>query len=345
MLGAVLCLPTPQLHGEPRTSPLKFDHFLKFDEFGDLSADDQQARLDNYALQLNKMKEAVGFIIFHRAHDILPGWRIREVYGFQNYLVNSRGVDPTRLTIIEAEVRDKNITELWMAPAEASATVATTAGTAPEKLVAPTQFDSVTQGDGCVAEYTLVLEEPDDALRFFAQALRDHPEAKGFLLVHPSTRGSTRTAKTLLEDSRNTLLTKHQIAADRIVARLESPRRCLGIDLWLVPTNVVIPNSTTPNQFFQSQLMAEAERDRYSVRRVEFLGNEHIRDNIIRRRMLQNEGDVFRRDLLEQSLRSVSKIKQLQPVTINDVEVHLNRDEKTADFTIFFDERTKRHKF
>ncbi|HSS20689.1 MAG TPA: POTRA domain-containing protein [Pyrinomonadaceae bacterium] len=321
------------------TTTLKAQDAWKFDEFKDLTSDDAMARLDLFAAELAKRPAAQGLIVSYRAKNFMRGLRSREVYGFHYYLVNKRGIDPRQTGVLEAGVREENLTELWILPRGVNPPVASV--TAP-KLDAPMQFDSVWLGDSCVGEFTLVPEEPKDALKFFALALREDPEAKGFVLIHPATRGSFRNVTKLAGDSLLTLTRHYQIPPETIASHVESPRRCAQIDLWLAPAEMVIPKSTSPATFFESQLMADAERESYAVRRVEFIGNEHTRDHIIRRRMLQNEGDVFRRSLLEQSLKNVSRLRNLRPVDIRDVEVRLNRDNKSIDFAIYLVER-RRH--
>jgi len=84
--------------------------------------------------------------------------------------------------------------------------------------------------------------------------------------------------------------------------------------------------------------MDEAEKANYTVRRVEFNGNVHIRDKTLRREFLQQEGDVFSRKALDRSLRNFRRLGLVYPLTLNDVEVRLDREEKFVDFTIYFKE-------
>ncbi len=92
----------------------------------------------------------------------------------------------------------------------------------------------------------------------------------------------------------------------------------------------------------RESLLREAIANRYTVRRVEFTGNEFTRDNILRRRILLQEGDVFARRNLLRSIVNVSKLKIIYPVTINDVLVRLDRGDKLIDLTIRFRERRSR---
>lgn len=89
----------------------------------------------------------------------------------------------------------------------------------------------------------------------------------------------------------------------------------------------------------RSQLTEVAEKNHYTVRRVEFIGNQHIRDSTLRRRVLSQEGDVFNLRTLEKSLRNLSRLRIIYPVTLNDVDFRLDRENKLVDFAIFFRER------
>ena len=96
----------------------------------------------------------------------------------------------------------------------------------------------------------------------------------------------------------------------------------------------------------QDAVIREAENDRYTTRRVEFLGHRYTRDVVLRRQITVGlqEGELFtRRDLLR-SLQNVSRLKQIRPVTIRDVELRLNRPDKTIDLTICFQERKMRQR-
>ena len=90
----------------------------------------------------------------------------------------------------------------------------------------------------------------------------------------------------------------------------------------------------------QEPLIREAVENHYRVRRVEFVGNARTRDNVLRRRIALQEGEIFTRENLVRSLESVSRLKRIiYPVEIDDVILHLDRPEKIVDFTICFREK------
>jgi outer membrane protein assembly factor BamA len=90
-------------------------------------------------------------------------------------------------------------------------------------------------------------------------------------------------------------------------------------------------------------LIREAETDQYTTRRLEFLGTRYTRDAVLRRKTIigLQEGEVFTRYNLIRSLRNVSTVKTLYPVKLKDIEVQLDRANKTIDLLICFKERPR----
>jgi outer membrane protein assembly factor BamA len=110
----------------------------------------------------------------------------------------------------------------------------------------------------------------------------------------------------------------------------------------LAPSSLLVPQGSNIEFVAQSQLIAEAEQNGYTVRRVEFVGNEHTRDMELRRRIpgLQ-EGEIFRKEILRKNLASLSRLRTIRPVGFDDLEVHLNRNEQTIDLAIFINEQRR----
>ena len=94
----------------------------------------------------------------------------------------------------------------------------------------------------------------------------------------------------------------------------------------------------------QTPSLREAIDQRYTLRRVEFIGNETIRDHDLRRRVVLREGDLFSHRNLAKTLVSLNKLKTLYPLTMRDVIVRLDRAEKLVDMTFCIRERHSRPK-
>ena len=298
------------------------------------------ARLDQFALQLNSNPNLQGFIISHSWIGVRNGWLQRHAYGYIDYLVNSRAVAASRVRVLEGEPKKDIDFELWLLPVGAAPSISIPS--LPREPAVLVQFDEVLLGNEseCIGQLTIELYKIDDALRLFAEGLRRQPAAKAWIVVHPSMRDPSAKAFRTAGSSRNSLTGKYGIESKRILTASGSPRLsiCTEVNLWIAPAN----SARAAEAGYYSQLMEEATRTEYNVCRVEFVGNEHIRDNILRRRIVQQEGDVFSRKALEQSLKNFSTLKMIYPVTLNDVEVRLDRKEKLMDFTIFFRERPGR---
>lgn len=311
----------------------------KFDAFEDLRTSDLKARLDLFATELNQESGAQGYIFGYHSERTPKGTFLRALHGYRDYLVNSRAVSPDRIGVIDAGIRNPELTELWIVPIGGTPPrSATNSSLASEAAV---QFDRITVGPGCVGEYTLVLEEPENSFEIFAAALRLNSERKGYVVIHPSTQLPMSKARQLASSTKQALTQQYGIPAKRIVTRISSERRCLEINYWLVPPNVSVPAGSHPEVVFQSPLLDEAEQMNYWVRRVEFSGNRYTRDKVLRQRILLQEGDIFKRAILRRSLELLSRSRIIKPVGMGDVEVYLNREEKVIDLTINFIERRR----
>jgi hypothetical protein len=95
----------------------------KFDEYGDISFNDEKARLDNYAIQLQNTPDAQGYII---AYGNCEGAAQARADRAKDYLVNTRGIDAGRLVTIDGGCRSDLTVELWIVPSGATPPAAST---------------------------------------------------------------------------------------------------------------------------------------------------------------------------------------------------------------------------
>ncbi len=98
---------------------------VKFDEYGDIRFNDEKARLDNYAIQLQNQPGATATII---AYGTCEGQGQARADRAKNYLVNTRGIEASRITAIDGGCRSDLTVQLWIVPTGASAPAADTAG-------------------------------------------------------------------------------------------------------------------------------------------------------------------------------------------------------------------------
>ena len=96
---------------------------VKFDEYGNIKFNDEKARLDNYAIQLQNQPGAQGYII---AYGSCAGEAEARAQRAKDYLVNTRGIDAGRLVTIDGGCRSDLTVELWVVPTGATAPAAST---------------------------------------------------------------------------------------------------------------------------------------------------------------------------------------------------------------------------
>ena len=93
----------------------------KFDEYGNIRFNDEKARLDNFAIQLQNEPGSEGYII---AYGTCAGEGQARADRAKNYLVNTRGIDAGRVFTIDGGCRADLTVELWIRPTGAMAPAA-----------------------------------------------------------------------------------------------------------------------------------------------------------------------------------------------------------------------------
>ncbi|HKP36334.1 MAG TPA: hypothetical protein VJT71_05710 [Pyrinomonadaceae bacterium] len=88
----------------------------KFDEYYDIARNDEKARLDNYAIQLQSEPGVQGYIIVYPSRKAKNDEAQARATRISDYLVNSRGIDASRFTITMGAPRDGWMFELWIVP-------------------------------------------------------------------------------------------------------------------------------------------------------------------------------------------------------------------------------------
>jgi len=101
----------------------------KFDEYGNIRFNDEKARLDNFAVQLQNQPGSTGYYIVYGS---CAGEGQARADRAKNYLVSNRGIDAARIVVIDGGCRAEFGVELWVCPQGATAPSAST-----ENIVSP----------------------------------------------------------------------------------------------------------------------------------------------------------------------------------------------------------------
>lgn len=92
---------------------------FRFDRFIALSFDDDKARLDAFAIELQNNPDAQGYIILYQGSD-RNSMRNKKVETLSkralDYLVKTRGIDPRRIAVTQGGITDQTMYDLWIVP-------------------------------------------------------------------------------------------------------------------------------------------------------------------------------------------------------------------------------------
>jgi hypothetical protein len=89
----------------------------KYDEYGNIRFNDEKARLDNYAIDLQNTPGSMGYIL---AYGTCAGEAQARADRAKDYLVNTRGIDAGRLTAVDGGCKADLAVELWVVPTGAT---------------------------------------------------------------------------------------------------------------------------------------------------------------------------------------------------------------------------------
>ena len=93
----------------------------RFDEFPSIAFDDDKARLDNLAIELQNNPGATGHIVAYAGRGRRAGEADRMGRRAIDYLTTARGISRDRLVFVNGGYRETNSFELWVVPQGAEA--------------------------------------------------------------------------------------------------------------------------------------------------------------------------------------------------------------------------------
>ena len=96
--------------------PLPAPDCRKFDEFPNIPRNEEKARLDNFAIDLQNAPGATAYVIIYPGRGNRAGEAEQRMARIVDYLVNYRGVDAGRIVKLVGPARETLTVSLWSCP-------------------------------------------------------------------------------------------------------------------------------------------------------------------------------------------------------------------------------------
>ena len=94
-------------------------------------------------------------------------------------------------------------------------------------------------------------------------------------------------------------------------------------------------NPQNPNEGIADFEITIDEGKQFTLRRLEFTGNTFTRDNVLRREVLMNEGDIYNQNMFEFSITRLNQLGYFDPIDKDkDANFRTNEEEGLVDVTV-----------
>lgn len=93
----------------------------RFDEFPDIARNDEKARLDNFMVELQNDPTSTAYVVVYPERGGRPDAAQMRAKKIVDYMVNSRGLDSSRIVTLIGTPRNEEMVQLWIRPQGAAA--------------------------------------------------------------------------------------------------------------------------------------------------------------------------------------------------------------------------------
>ncbi|HLL76575.1 MAG TPA: hypothetical protein VK421_15080 [Pyrinomonadaceae bacterium] len=236
-------------------------HFL-FDEFGNIHSGDTKARLDNLAHTLGEDPTLLVHLVTYGGRTGPRGQSARRAQWLRDYLVNTRGVDSSRVFTVDGGYRDELSGELWLSvgsdppPVRPTVDESFTKPLQPRPSRAGRRFSHAqpkAQGRAAcdlppsrrIDEYSATGEEEKARLDKFVAVLKGEPEdVKGFVVAYAGRAAPPGEALRRADAAKQLLIDKGP-SYNSYNSRLNTidcgRREQTAVELWLTPVGAAPP--------------------------------------------------------------------------------------------------------
>ena len=141
-------------------------------------------------------------------------------------------------------------------------------------------------------------------------------------------------------------LQKGEVANGEALSKglFENLKKAYGTQGFIQYTADVNPtfkdNPTNPNEGIADFVVTIDEGKQFTLRRLEFTGNTFTRDNVLRREVLMNEGDIYNQNYFEYSITRLNQLGYFDPIDKDkDADFKTNEEEGLVDVTVKVNEK------
>ncbi|HYR77194.1 MAG TPA: outer membrane protein assembly factor BamA [Pyrinomonadaceae bacterium] len=184
------------------------------------------------------------------------------------------------------------------------------------------------------------LSSVDDTLRITVPIIDGKLYRLGDMKIEGNSIFSEQVIKNVIG------LQKGEIANGEALSKAlyENLKKAYGSQGFIQYTAEVTPtfkdNPQNPNEGIADFLITIDEGKQFTLRRLEFTGNTFTRDNVLRREVLINEGDIYNQNSFEYSIVRLNQLGYFNPIDKDkDADYRTNEEEGLVDVTIKVSEK------
>jgi outer membrane protein insertion porin family len=184
------------------------------------------------------------------------------------------------------------------------------------------------------------LSSVDDTLRITVPIIEGKLYRLGDMKIEGNSIFSEQVIKGVIG------LQKGEVANGEAISKAlyENLKKAYGAQGFIQYTAEVTPtfkdSPQNPNEGVADFLVTIDEGKQFTLRRLEFTGNTFTRDNVLRREVLINEGDIYNQDYFEYSVTRLNQLGYFNPIDKDkDADYRTNEEEGLVDVTVKVSEK------
>jgi hypothetical protein len=116
-----------------------FADYVQWDQYGALDFESESGRLDSFVIMLGQRKDLKAYMVVYAGRVACLGEARARGVRARNYLIKTRGLDPTRIVAIDGGHREESLVELYAIPQDAEPPI-------PVPTITPSQVKPIKGG-------------------------------------------------------------------------------------------------------------------------------------------------------------------------------------------------------